>query len=224
MIDVVTATRGSEDDFWNASPLGLSLGRLMSEPRINAVPAYQNKRPLPEIYNQRIEAEDAAEYLLFIHDDVWLDDYFVVDRIVEGLSRFDVIGLAGNKRRREKQPAWGFINPQMQWEDRGWLSGSVAHGKAPFGLVTTWGAVPAECELMDGLFLAAKRDVLRSRGVRFDPRFDFHFYDMDFCRTARKQELRLGTWPICVTHVSNGAFGTPRWREMYEKYLEKWGD
>jgi hypothetical protein len=34
--------------------------------------------------------------------------------------------------------------------------------------------------------------------------------------------LRLGTWPICLTHQSEGAFNTPRWKEKYRAYLEKW--
>lgn len=223
MLDVVSATRLSENDFWNASALGLSLTRLMSEARINACPIYENRRGLPEVYNERIDSPDAADYLLFVHDDVWLDDYFIVDRLLQGLERFDVLGVAGNRRRRDGQPAWGFVDANLTWEDSAYLSGSVAHGKQPFGLVTTWGAVPAECELMDGVLLAARRDTLRAQDVRFDPRFDFHFYDVDFCRTARQKNLRLGTWPICITHQGQGRFGTPHWSAMYAKYLEKWG-
>jgi GT2 family glycosyltransferase len=65
---------------------------------------------------------------------------------------------------------------------------------------------------------------LQEHNVRFDPRFDFHFYDLDFCRTARQKGLRLGTWPICVTHQGKGAFGTPEWRRNHQAYLTKWGD
>ena len=71
---------------------------------------------------------------------------------------------------------------------------------------------------------AAKRSTLNGRGVRFDPRFTFHFYDMDFCRSARERGLRLGTWPICLTHQSTGAFGSEGWLKGYESYLAKWGD
>jgi len=84
------------------------------------------------------------------------------------------------------------------------------------------GPAPAECELLDGVFLAVKKSVLRARGVRFDPAFPFHFYDLDFCRTARQQGLRLGTWPICITHQSNGGFETAQWNAGYQAYLAKW--
>jgi GT2 family glycosyltransferase len=86
----------------------------------------------------------------------------------------------------------------------------------------TFGAVPAECELLDGLFLAAKRSLLTARGVLFDPRFDFHFYDLDFCRTARHRGLRLGTWPICLTHQSSGAANAKSWSANYRRYIDKW--
>lgn len=223
MIDVVTATRLSESEFWNDSALGLSLGRLMRDARLNACPTYDNKRGLPEIYNERLAAPDCAEHVVFVHDDVWLDDYFIADRVLEGVEHFDVIGLAGNRRRQPGQASWGFVDAALNWERAEHLSGCVAHGKQPFGLLSSWGPVPAECELMDGLFFAAKRDTLRENDVRFDPQFDFHMYDMDFCRTARARGLRLGTWPICVTHQGKGRYGTPHWQAMYEKYLAKWG-
>src|SRR5438045_308993 len=116
MIDVVTATRLSEGDFWNKSALGLSLSRLLREARLNACPVYENRRGLPEIYNERLAAPDCAEHVIFVHDDVWLDDYFIADRVLEGLEHFDVLGLAGNRRRRPGQPSWGFVDAQLKWE------------------------------------------------------------------------------------------------------------
>jgi GT2 family glycosyltransferase len=223
IIDIVTATRLSQADFWNKSALGLSLVRLKGDSRLRGCPSFENRRGLPEVYNERLAASDCAEHVIFVHDDVWLDDYFIADRVLDGLKRFDVLGVAGNRRRHPGQPSWGFIDHKLTWEELEYLSGSVAHGKLPFGAVATWGVVPAECEIMDGVFFAAKRDTLRAHDVRFDPRFDFNLYDVDFCRTAREKGLRLGTWPICITHQSGGRFGTQHWFESYTKYLEKWG-
>ena len=53
MIDIVSATRLSKEDFWSGSALGLSLGRLMLEPRLNARPIYENARGLGEVYNEQ---------------------------------------------------------------------------------------------------------------------------------------------------------------------------
>lgn len=224
MIDIVSATRLSEDQFWTHTALGISLGRMMLETRINACPIYDNTRGLGEVYNERLAAEDCAEYVVFVHDDVWLDDYYLANRVIEGLERFDVIGVAGNTRRRPAQPSWGFVTPQFNWEEKGYLSGFVAHGEAPFGKISAFGPAPAECELMDGVFLAAKKQTLLEKDVRFDPQFDFHLYDIDFCRTARARGLKLGTWPIAITHQGKGKFGTEAWWAMYNKYIAKWSE
>ena len=227
MIEVVSATRLSESDFWSRSALGLSLRRLSRDSRLVPRVAFENRRGLSEVFNERIETA-TADLLVFVHDDVWLDDFFLADRVVDGLAAFDVIGVAGNRRRVPRQPAWAFVGNNAQgrlvWDDRQFLSGAVAHGAKPFGAISLFGNAPAECELLDGVFLAARLSTLQAHAVRFDPAFDFHFYDLDFCRSARAAGLRLGTWPIAMTHQSGGAFGNERWSQRHRQYLEKWGD
>jgi hypothetical protein len=222
-MEIISATKLSEHEFWDRAALGISLRRLQADRRLVPRVAYANATGLPEVYNARIAAADASEILVFLHDDVWIDDYFLVDRVTEGLGVFDVLGVAGNRRRVAKQPAWAFVDRAFTWDDGANLSGRVAHGASACGAVAWFGDVPASCELLDGVCLAARKEVLSSRGVLFDPRFDFHFYDLDFCRTARQRGLRLGTWPVCLTHQSVGAFGTPPWEAAYRAYLEKWG-
>ena len=92
------------------------------------------------------------------------------------------------------------------------------------GKVGFFGPIVAQVELLDGVFIAARKSTLRKSGVRFDERFDLHFYDMDFCRTATKAGLRLGTFPLAVTHRSNGDFFTAEWDDNYQRYFKKWGD
>jgi GT2 family glycosyltransferase len=222
MISIISATRLSENDFWNSSALGISLRRLSHETRLKAHIAFANTRGLPEIYNAQITAAN-SEILIFIHDDVWIDDYFLVERAIDGLNQYDLIGVAGNRRRVPHQSSWAFVDSKFTWDERVNLSGAVAHGGNPFGAISFFGPVPRDCELLDGCFLAAKTSALKSKNVFFDPRFDFHFYDMDFCRTARKNSLSLGTWPISITHQSGGAFGSSQWNEKYLAYLDKWG-
>lgn len=212
----------SKDDFWNKSPLGLSLKRMAHDTRLTLSVAYENRRGLPDIFNERISASNHHEALVFIHDDVWIDDYFLADHVIEGLKSYDVIGLAGNRRRIQNQPTWLYINDEFTLDDETNLSGSVAHAAHPFGAIVFYGSVPAECELLDGVFLAAKKSTLIDNEILFDPIFDFHFYDMDFCRTARMKKLRLGTWPICITHQSAGAFESTSWQNKYLLYREKW--
>ena len=224
MIDLVCATRATEAEFWNQSALGLSLRRMSHQDKLIPRVYFENRRGLPILYNERIAAPDAAPVLAFIHDDVWLDDYFFFEHALAAVHTFDVIGVAGNKRRAPMQPSWAFPSLKFEWDERANLSGVVSHGPSPFGTISAFGPVPAECELLDGVLLIARRDTLREKAVAFDERFDFHFYDMDFCRSARAAGLRLATWPIAITHQSEGGFGSNGWLENYKKYVGKWGD
>lgn len=222
MIEIVSATRKSEEEFSKKAALGISLQRLAEDTRLVARVAFENRRGLPEVFNERILSSDDNEILIFVHDDVWIDDYFLADRVIDGLKTYDVIGVAGNRRRVQGQPAWAFIDDKFTWDDKSNLSGRIAHGAYPFGGISMFGATPADCELLDGVFLAARKSTLKSSGVLFDAPFDFHFYDMDFCRSAREKGLRLGTWPICLTHQSGGTFGSQAWVEKYRMYRGKW--
>ena len=221
MIEIITATRLTEQEFWNKSALGISLKRL-NFGNFMLCAAFENSIGLPKIYNEFIHRSEDDNIIVFIHDDVWIDDYFFVNRIIEGLTVYDVIGIAGNRRRIPFQASWGFLDINASQWDQENLSGAIAHGKQSFGNVMLFGDTPAECELLDGVFIAAKRKILINNNVSFDPLFDFHFYDMDFCRSARQKGLHIGTWPICLTHQSHALFGTQQWRDMYDMYIKKW--
>lgn len=221
---VVAATRASEQEFWNGTPLGQSLMRLAFDRRIRSIIGFSNRDSLSKIYNACIACVEADESILVVHDDVWLDDFNLCDRLADGLARFDLIGVSGNTRRLPGQPAWCFVDRAWTWDAEHHLSGRIGHGDFPFSVVSPFGPVPAACELLDGVFMALKRSTLDAAGLSFDPRFDFHFYDLDFCRQARRAGLSLGTWPISITHQSHGSFGGDTWLANYHQYLDKWGE
>jgi len=221
---VVSATRQPEDAFWSKTALGQSLRRLAFDRRLAARIAFSNQLGLAAVYNLGIGACHEGDAVCFIHDDVWIDDYWFLQRVLEGLASYDVIGVAGNKRRLPRQPSWAFANDSFQWDEREFLRGAIARGRTPFGPVVFFGDAPAECELLDGVFLAARVDTLRQHDLAFDERYSFHFYDLDFCRSARGLGLRLGAWPLSLTHQSGGGFESPAWREGYDRYLAKWGE
>jgi GT2 family glycosyltransferase len=227
MIEFVSATRLTRDDFWAKSPLGRSLLRIdeADHERWIAKVAFENGRGLPEVFNERIEAGN-SDVLVFVHDDIWIDDFFICDHLEESLHEFEVVGVAGNRRRIPRQPGWAFtgVTTEFIWDETSNLLGAIANGDGPFGKVNRFGATYEECELLDGVFMAARRETLLAKQVLFDPRFKFDFYDLDFCRTARARGLRLGCWPIALTHQSYGLFGSPAWQAGYLAYLEKWKD
>jgi len=220
LIEIVSATRFNAADFAAKSALGQSLARLKDD-RLVARIACDNRRGLPELYSAAIADAGAADMVVFMHDDVWIDDADFADRIIDGLDTFDVIGVAGNRRCLKGQSSWLLINGR--WDEPQYLSGRVGHGEQAGGELTQFGPVPAACQLLDGVLLASCKSTLNEAKVGFDPQFSFHFYDMDFCRSARQRGLSLGTWPISLTHQSPGEFAGPDWEEARRRYLGKWG-
>ena len=216
----VCATRAKPEEF-AATSTGQSIARLRFSSPIKLALAAQNRMGLPAVYNKVIQEAFRDHILVFIHDDVWIDDVFFVSHLLAGLRDFDVVGVAGNRRLLPEAPAWAFKNDQMEW-DKGHLSGVVCHGAKPWGAPSVYGPVPASVELFDGVLLAAWCSTLLDAGVRFDERFDFHFYDLDFSRSAKQAGLKLGTFATSITHVSGGNFGSPSWRHGLVKYRQKW--
>ena len=223
MLTIVSATRRDARSFRDESPLGRSLARLAFRPGLALRVAYGNDAPLAAAYNPAIEAAKPEDTLLFVHDDVAIEDWFLVERLDDALRAFDVVGVAGNRRRLPRQPSWAFAEGAGRW-DRANLSGALGTPHGAVMRVGEYGPTPAEVKLLDGLFLAARAGTLQRAGVRFDPRLAFHAYDLDFCRSCEAAGLRLGTWPIAASHASGGALGSPEWHAAFAAYLAKWGD
>jgi len=184
----------------------------------------ENTFGLSEMYNIAIEeAIDSPAILAFIHDDVLVTDFFWGDRIRNSLKSFDIVGVVGNQRRIEKQPGWILKDLEGNIDSNENLSGCIGQGDFfPPKKLDYFGPSNLECKLLDGVFLAAPSEVFHTHGLRFDPQFKFHFYDMDFCRSAESLGLKMGTCDISLVHQSYGQLNQD-WRQSYDLYLKKWG-
>lgn len=233
-IRIVTASRMGETEFHLGSALGRSLKNLGSLPRVKLDLFARNKDGLPAVYNRAIancqkRGKADREILLFIHDDVWITDPNWEDKLRNALQSFQVVGLAGSTERFPGQPVW--YNKTIDFAKMEnsvpipahCRSGAVAHGIPSDFELARYGQTPQECKLLDGLWLAADAAALLESGVRFDERFSFHFYDLDFCRTAEVKGLRMGTSDISVIHKSRG-FLDKKWYQAAFDYLGKWGE
>lgn len=221
-IRLVVATRQAEADFFSKTATGRSLFFKPSFIDLKLFP--NNKKGLPELYNQiiRESANDPAT-LVFAHDDLYILDFFWCSRLKEGLKNFDVIGLAGNKRRVPNQPSWAFIDNKFTWDNPDNLSGVVGHGHGfPPSNLSIFGTPRQKVLLLDGLLLAAESQTLITNSLFFDEQFSFHFYDLDFCRQAEEKNVSCGTWDLALIHESGGSFGSDAWMKSYQKYIEKW--
>lgn len=222
-IRFVCATREAREDFFTRTALGRSLA-LYRFPFVEYRVFDRNTRGLPTVYNEGIvESLANPAVLVFIHDDVHLCDFFWAGNILGGLQKFQVLGLVGNKRRLPKQPSWAFTDENLTSDALENLSGVIGHGKGfPSQSLAAFGPSAQKVKLLDGVMLVAHSETLARTKIRFDERFDFHFYDMDFCRQCEAKNVSMGTWPISVVHESGGGFGSPGWTSAYDKYLDKW--
>lgn len=229
-IKFVCATRLSSEEFFATSALGRSLLNFREFPKGQPIDVRlfpKNTQGLPTAYNLAIEeSRPDPAILVFIHDDVLLCDFYWAQHLLEALERFQVVGLCGNKRRVPGQPSWMYLDDRFTRDDFSNFSGVIGHGEGLPGLreLSVYGPPLRECKLLDGVLLAARSRVLLETDLRFDPQFDFDFYDLDFCRQAEARGIRMGTCAISVVHQSHGRLGSPAWRENYARYRRKYQD
>jgi len=225
---LVCATTQPAAYFNRSTLLGRSLEQFPAAERPKLALACANSGPaargLPEIYNQAIEGMPADALLVFVHDDIYFHDWNLKAQLELALEHFDVVGLVGCLKAAPDQPGWAFRldehgHPQKIANIS--ASGSLNHFDPHRVRPDVYGRSPQACELLDGALLAVHNHVLQRTGLRFDPRFRFHCYDTDFCRTARQLGLRLGTWPLACTHASPGNF-SGSWAQDAQQWLAKW--
>jgi len=223
---LIIATRVSLEDFENKTPIGQSLRYFSPKVEICVFP--NNSIGLPNLYNNAIKKTENETILIFMHDDVFITDYFWLERIEEGLSKFDIVGVVGNKKRVNNQPSWAFIEKKgtkFTWDKKENLSGVIGHGDGFIPLnISYFGKSRQKVLLLDGVFMATKIETLKQNNLLFDNQFDFHFYDMDLCRQAEVKGISCGTWDLFIIHKSIGSFKSEKWEINYEKYLKKWND
>ena len=229
-IRFVSATRLSNDQFFAKAALGRSLPIYRTFPKRQHIELRlfaNNKEGLPAIYNIAIEeSKSDPAILIFIHDDVFLSDYYWAEHLLDALTHFDLVGLAGNRRRVPRQASWMYLDDQFTRDNYDNLSGVLGHGD-PFPnlkQLSVYGEPGLEVKLLDGVMMAVRSETLIEKNLRFDSRFKFHFYDMDFCRQAEAKGVRMGTWAISLVHASAGMLGVEPWRAGYRDYLAKYGE
>ncbi|MEB3320149.1 MAG: DUF4915 domain-containing protein, partial [Cyanobium sp.] len=219
-LTIVSASRSAAEHFASSTLLGQCL-RLPAHRGYQPCISTSNRKPLGEIYNQALEQLSPDSLVVFCHDDLWLGEASLLPPLQDVLEQFDLVGVAGNRRLMPGQPTW-WLQPDGRTWDHPHLVGQIRHGDPGASEAIRFGPSPAEARLLDGVFLAARAGTLQRAGVRFDPSFAFHFYDLDLCRSALSAGLRLGVWPLPLIHGSPGAAGSPDWQLGLELYRQKW--
>lgn len=222
LICFVTATRDRYDGF-----LSTPINHFLDHTDARCLVMQGDPEGLGAAYNQAIDQlleESGWDIVVFVHDDVNIQDLYYAQKLERAFEMFDVVGLAGTAVLPITDRTMWHVSPKNQ------RSGAVAHpypsgsGSDVLGM-SSFGPTPRRCVVVDGLFIAVRVDTLRRHPeVRFDPQFKFYYYDLDFCLTAHTAGLRIGTWPIWVTHQSPGldSWDNEEWQCVRDRFNAKW--
>lgn len=216
-IEICTCTKLPLSNFFKESALGKSITGCL-DGNLNISVFADNIDGLSKCYNRHIEEHlDSCDMILFVHDDVSIDDNRIREKLNNYSEKFDILGLAGTSSWELKSPAvWNNSDPKS-W------SGAVGHQHQNETWMTAFGKIPKRCVIVDGLFIAVKTSIIKQHNLRFDEQFNFHHYDMDFCLSACQKGAKISTVPIWTTHLSIGDWkNDPRWKESETKFINKW--
>jgi GT2 family glycosyltransferase len=161
-------------------------------------------------------ARSRGEHVIFSHDDIEILSPDFAPRLRRHLEQFDLVGVAGTNRLIRGE--WVVAGPP-------YIFGQVAQPHAQMGFVVmifgvgrrSFGGIQA----MDGLFFAARREVVEKVG--FDARtFDsFHHYDLDFSFSAYLAGFRLGiACDLFILHQSGGRHDEA-WQRSAQRFQQK---
>ncbi len=170
-----------------------------------------NNTGLPKTYNKYL-TKDVLKYhdiLLFIHDDVYIDDPRLFEKLYNGAKYYDIIGLAGCLNPEITIPSlWHRMANNKDW--RGYVFHRLSNKEPDKNELPdlircdSFGPTPSRVSIMDGLFMAVVVQKALDANWIFNESFDFHHYDIASCLDACERGLTLGVMPIHVIHDSLG--------------------
>jgi len=122
-----------------------------------------NKKSLHKIYNEAIDfaLQENVKQLVLVHDDVILEN-FSEQRLERLFKKFDDVGCAGTTEVKLQRPVlWHLMGGGF---NSGNLFGAVAHGTQDDKHMTAFGPYPKRVVLLDGVFIAIKKEVFEKVG------------------------------------------------------------
>jgi Tfp pilus assembly protein PilF len=173
--------------------------------------AIRDARSLAEAYNRAV-ATSGADVVVLSHDDVDVLAPDFAARLLSHLNTCDVVGIVGSTR---------MTGPAIGWSGHPHLRGWITH-HAPGDVewrVDVLHPRPVAEGLMslDGVFLAARREVfakLPFDAVTFD---GFHLYDVDWTYRAASEGMRLtAVGDLELVHASRGTY-----HDAWQRYADR---
>ena len=176
-------------------------------------------KSLTEIYNEGL-VKTKNDIVLFCHDDLKFETRNWGRKLLNHFKRsseYGIIGIAGTRYLAESG-RW--------WEDFSKMHGAVYHEDNGKRWLTRYskdiGNHLDDVILVDGLFFAINKKVIKNKFSREIT--GFHFYDVDFCFSNYLDNVKIGVCTdIKVTHLSIGRTND-EWEENRKTFAEKHKD
>lgn len=162
-------------------------------------------------------ARSSGDILVFSHDDIAIHAPDFADRLQNRLAEHELLGVVGS----------------TQLSGSGWLYSRWPHIHGQVGMaaataagftVTAFhmrGAVTTGAQVLDGLFLACRRDLAEDIGFDADTFDGWHFYDFDFSYRAWRAGRRTAVChDFLIEHASQGGFNAD-WVRYAARFRKK---
>lgn len=167
---------------------------------------------LCEGYNRGV-ARATGELIVMCHDDIRILSPDFAEKLRAYLAVHDLIGVAGTTKT--SGPSWGWSGPPhlFCWISQAFLTAEFRDNGPVTLLIGAHGPVVPGAQMLDGVFLAARRSLLQT--LQFDQEtFDrFHFYDLDYSYRAHLAGARVAIClDIALFHESAGNYNEDYWR------------
>jgi len=173
-------------------------------------------RSMCEGYSRGV-ARSTGDILVFSHDDIAIHAPDFADRLQNRLTEHELVGVVGS----------------TQLSGEGWLYSRWPHMHGQVGMpaasgagkiVTAFhmrGAVTAGAQVLDGMFLACRRDIAEDIGFDAGTFDGWHFYDFDFSYRAWRAGRRTAVChDFLVEHASQGGFNAD-WLRYAQRFCDK---
>jgi hypothetical protein len=213
---LVTATKAKTEEEFQKRPIHRSLKKLYDmydrwEFEFDVVK--DNKEGLTTVYNRYLTEDHKNDIVLFVHDDVIINELFLVEHLRK--SPYAVTGLAGASvvSLKEEKCAWHLMAKREAYK------GEVKHIKDGNIWTTVFGPTAGAVTVIDGLFIAIDVEQVLQRGIKFNEAFTFHHYDISFCLDCVNNSLSVGVMPVNVIHYGLGdSMLTSEWEESNKRF------
>jgi len=203
----ITYSELSPFKFYAQSLLARSLRRISSD-SFNLIHYHRDKTSRAQAFNDAIDSYDDCTILVFVDDDVWIDDWLIYKRLFTGLDRYDVLSLSGliiSNKLCLGVILDDFVSATYNSSKRLESPHSLQVGRSLFSDSPGFGVSVEHLseskfvDLITGRIVASRAGTLKKNKIYFDPAFDEYLHTADFSIAIKNIGLSIGILDAAIT-------------------------